>query len=255
MLALLLAPILFFGFLAWRDQAGAERLLPQFDAADVHRIEMQRAGQSLVIVREEGADWRIPSAADAPGDATRIDAALQRLAAMAGKPVDAATPAPPREPVVVRLFGKTGTPLAQAAFWTTEARRLPDGPRLAIAKPPALPLWPSAWSSQQPPSIDPASVVKAERLTPDGPMALTDAQAAEVATMLGRLAAADFVAASSVDWSGARMLRVTLVDGSLIDLAQVPDGEGRFHLRLASDTKADVRSSRRLAFRVSGALP
>lgn len=258
-LALLLAPMLFFGFLAWRDQAGTEPVLPQFDAADVHRMELQRAGQRLTLTRgdgdSDGGDWRIPSAADAPGDAVRIQAALQRLANMEGKPIDPAAPPPAREPMVVRLFDKSGAPMAEAAFWGAEARRLPDGARLAIQKPPALPLWPSAWSSQKPPRIDPATVVKAERLTPAGPVQLSDAQAAEVATLLGRLSSEDFVAASSVDWSGAGMLRVTLLDGSLIDLAQVPDGEGRFHLRLASDTQADVRASRRLAFRVSRTLP
>lgn len=255
-LALLLAPILIFGILALREQAGRERVLPRFSVEDVGRIEIAHSGQTLMLARSEGKDdWIIPSAADAPGDPGRIAAALQRLAKLEGKPVDAAVPPPNREPVRVRLVDRAGKPLAEGAFWSREARALPDGPRLALEKPPALPLWPSAWSSQKPPAIDPATVVKVERLTADGPLALPDEAAAGVAAMLGRLSAGDFVAGSSVDWSGARLVRVTLVDGSAIDLAQVPDGEGRYHLRLASDTHADVRASRRLAFRVSEPLP
>ena len=254
-LALLLAPLLIFGFLALREQAGRERLVPHFDIADVHQIDLSHAGQKLILTRQDDGKWVIPSAADAPADAARIEAALQRLSKLEGEPLDAKTPPPPRDPVVVRLAGKDGKPLAETAFWSREGRALPDGPRLAIDKAPALPLWPSAWSTQQPPRISPADVLKVERLTPDGPVALPDAAAADIAAMLGRLSAGDFVAAGSVNWVGARMVRVTLVDGTAIDLAQVPDGEGRFHLRLASDTHADVRASRKLAFRVSEPLP
>lgn len=261
-LALLLAPVLFFGFVALREQVGRERALPHFSPDEVARIELSHAGEELVLSRKaaagpDGAQWSIPTAADAPGDAARIRAALVRLAKLEGKPVDSDAPAPAakREPVILRLLDAKGKPLAEAAFWSREVRPIPDGPLLAIEKPPALPLWPSAWSSQKPPRIDPSTVVKAERLTPEGPVALPDSDAAEIAAMLGGLSAGDFVAASGVDWMGARMVRVTLLDGSAIDLAQVPDGEGRFHLRLASDTRADVRASRRLAFRVSKALP
>ena len=256
-LALLLAPILFFGFLAFREQAGNERVLSRFDKAQVARIELGHGEQNLVLARAGPHEWVIPSAAGAPADAVRIDAALDRLAALEGKPAADAAPASAhgRAPVTVRLLDAKGAPLAEAAFWTHAARALPDGPLLAIARPPALPLWPSAWSSQKAPQIDAAKVLKAERLTAAGPVALSDAEAARVAAMLGRLSATDFVAAGSVDWAGARMVRVTLVDGTAIDLAQVPDGEGRYHLRLASDTHADVRAARKLAFRVSGVLP
>ena len=255
-LALLLAPVIFFAFLGFRDQLGREKLVPRFEAADVARIELSHDGQQLALARNPAdGKWSIPSAADAPGDAARIEAALQRLARLEGRPLDPATPAPSRAPVKVRLLDSEGKPLAESAFWSHEARALPNGPRLQIEKPPALPFWPSAWSSQQAPRIDPAKVVKVERLTAEGPEALPDSAAAEVVKMLGRLSAVNFVAGSSVDWSGARMLRVTLVDGTTIDMAQVPDGEGRYHLRLASDTQADVRAARRLAFRVSEVLP
>lgn len=255
MLVLLLAPLLYFGFMALREQAGLERLFSRIDTADVARIELSHQAQTLVLAKGADGQWRVPSAADAPGDPAKIEAALKRLAAIEGKPLEASAPSPPREPVVVRLFDGKGAPLAQAAFWSREGRLLPEGARLALEKPPALPLWPSAWSSQKAPRIDPAKVLKAERLTPEGPVALPDKEAAAVAAILGKLSPTDFVAASSVDWTGARMVRVTLVDGKAIDLAQVPDGEGRHHLRLASDTDADVRSSRKLAFRVSEVLP
>lgn len=256
-LALLLAPILFFGFLAFREQAGNEHVLPRFDKAQVARIELSHGEQNLVLARQGPQKWLIPSAADAPADSARIEAALDRLAALEGKPAGDPAPAsgPKREPVIVRLLDAKGSALAEAAFWTHEAHALPDGPRLSVSKPPALPLWPSAWSSQKAPQIDAAKVLKAERLTAAGPVALSDAEAAKVAAILGRLSATDFVSGGSVDWAGARMVRVTLVDGTAVDLAQVPDGEGRYHLRLASDTHADVRASRKLAFRVSEVLP
>lgn len=254
-LALLLAPVLIFGFLALRERVGIERALPHFDPAEVARIELSHADEELVLARIAGGEWRIPTAADVPADAGRIRAALERLSKLEGKPVDGGTPDAKRDPVTLRLLDAKGKPLAEAAFWSREVHPLPDGPLLAIEKPPALPMWPSAWSSQKPPRIDPAKVMKAERLTAEGPVALTDAEAANVAAILGGLSAGDFVAADTVDWTGAEMVRVTLLDGAIIDLAQVPDGEGRFHLRLASDTQADVRASRRLAFRVSKALP
>ncbi|MCG2840484.1 hypothetical protein L6Q21_05765 [Sandaracinobacter sp. RS1-74] len=254
-LALLLVPLVVFGFLAVRDQAGRERLLPRFDPADVARLELSRGGEALELRRAPSGEWTIPSAADVPGDPARIEAALDRLARLDGRPMEAKAPRPNREPVRLRLLDEQGKPLAEAAFWSREAEALPDGPRLAMEKPPALPLWPSAWSSQQPPRIDPAGVVKAERLTLAGPQPLTDSETAEVATLLGQLSPVGFVAGSRIDWKGARLLRVTLVDGSFIDLAQVPDGEGRYYLRLASDTDAGVRATRRLAFRVSKPLP
>jgi hypothetical protein len=69
------------------------------------------------------------------------------------------------------------------------------------------------------------------------------------------MSAKDFVPGSSVDWMGARHVRVRLTDGSAIDLQQVPDGEGRYFLRLASDTLTEVRAARSYAFRVAKPLP
>ena len=104
MLALLLAPVLFFGILAFREQAGRERVLPRFEAQDVRRVELAYGGQALVLVRAgKDAPWLIPTAANAPGDAARIEGALQRLAKLEGKPLDATAPAPTREPVTLRL--------------------------------------------------------------------------------------------------------------------------------------------------------
>lgn len=222
----------------------------------MRRIELSHERQTLILVRQdEKAPWLIETAAMAPADPDRVNAALARWAALDGKSTGAGAAVPPRPPVTLRLKDGRDRTLAQAAFWSGAARRLPDGWLVAIPKPPALPLWPSAWSSVQPPRLDPSLIVKAERLMASGPVALSDAATADIAAMLGRLSAGDFAAGSAVDWAGARLARVTLVDGTVTDLAQVPDGEGRYYLRLASDTRADVRATRKLAFRVSEPLP
>jgi hypothetical protein len=98
-------------------------------------------------------------------------------------------------------------------------------------------------------------VVKAERVSPEGVTPLSSTQAAEAAALLAALSPEEFVAGSSVDWAGAKQLRLTLADGTLIDVQQVPDGAGRYHLRLASATDTGVRLARRYAFRVDAALP
>jgi hypothetical protein len=199
--------------------------------------------------------WEILSAADAPGNAARIEAAIGTLVRLRGQAVPDGTPPPRREPLEVRLSDRDGKVLGHAGFWSREAARLPDGPRLSVADLPALPLWQSAWSSLKPPLIVPGEVAAVERLTPDGPVALSTDAAVEVARVLGGLSATDFVSGATVSWAGARLLRVRMADGSAIDLQQVPDGEGRYHLRLTSDTRTDVRAARRFAFRVGVALP
>jgi hypothetical protein len=256
-LALLLLPILLVGGLALRDARGREALLPGLDdPEDVARIEIARGREQVVLARRlDTGRWEILSAADAPGDAERIEAAIRRLSEIRAMPVAAGTPPPRREPLEVRLTGRDGRELGHAALWTNEARRLPDGPRLALEKAPALPLWPSAWSSLTPPVIDATKVAQVERLTDSGAEPLDSAAAAQVATLLGRLSATDFMPGSSVNWAGARQLRVTMSDGRLIDVQQVSDGDGRYFLRLASETDPAIRQARRFAFRTTESLP
>jgi hypothetical protein len=256
LLALLLAPLLIFGVQLARREAGTEALLPGLDRAEVARIEIARGRDQVVLARrmDTGA-WEVLSAADAPADDARIATAIDRLARLKGRPVPPGTPAQPREPLEVRLSDAKGASLGHAAIWHSEAARLPSGERLAIANAPALPLWQSAWSSLQPPRIPAEEVALVERLTPEGPVALSTDEAVVVAQMLDGLAREDFVAGATVSWAGARLLRVRMADGQAIDLQQVPDGEGRYHLRLTSDTRTDVRAARRFAFRVTEPLP
>jgi hypothetical protein len=256
LLALMLAPLLIFGAQILRREAGTERLLPGLDTEAVARIEIARGREQVVLGRriDTGA-WEVLSAAEAPGNAARIEAVVARLARLKGAPLPAGTPPQSREPLEIRLSDVKGRVLGHAAFWTSEAARLPDGTRLAISDAPALPLWQSAWASLTPPKIMASEVAVVERLSPEGPVPLSTEEAVGVAKMLGGLTATDFVAGATVRWMGARTLRVRMADGQLIDLQQVPDGEGRFHLRLTSDTRTDVRATRRFAFRVSDPLP
>jgi hypothetical protein len=256
LLALMLAPLLIFGVQMARRDAGTQRLLPGLEADAVARIEIARGREQVVLGRrmDTGA-WELLSAADAPGDEARIAATLDRLADLRGRPLPEGAPPQRREPLEIRLSDAQGRVLGHAAFWTGEAARLPGGPRLAVDGAPALPLWQSAWASLSPPRIVAGEVAAVERLTPDGPELLPTDAAVEVARMLGGLTATDFVAGASVSWAGARQLRVRMADGQVIDLQQVPDGEGRFHLRLTSDTWTDVRAVRRFAFRVREPLP
>lgn len=256
LLALLLAPLLIFGVQHLRREAGTQALLPGLDRAAVARIEIARGREQVVLARrlDTGA-WELLSAADAPADAARIADAIDRLAKLKGRPLPADTPAQTREPLEVRLSDERGVPLGHAAIWHSEAAQLPSGVRLAIADAPALPLWQSAWSSLRPPRIPAAEVAVVERLAPGGPVPLPTDEAVRVAKMLDRLAPEDFVAGATVSWAGARLLRVRMTDGQAIDLQQVPDGEGRYHLRLTSDTRTDVRAARHFAFRVTEPLP
>ncbi len=251
MLALLLAPMLAFGVWLGVDRLQSRAVLPGLDADAVRRIELSRGDEKLVLVRR-GDAWVVASAADAPGDARKIAAALHRLQSLRGKPIGG-TPVQARMPLEIRL--QTGDGEKAAAFWPGEGRLLPDGERLALAQTPALPLWPSAWSDLAPPRIDPAGVASVARLTAEGVQPLGADAAVVVAKILNDLSATGFVAGSGVDWGGAKLLRVTFVDGSALDLQQVPDGDGRYYLRLASEDRADVRAVRRFAFRVVEPLP
>ena len=256
-LALLLAPLLLFGAREILRSAGTEKLMPGVDAAaDVARIEIARGHDQVVLARraDTGA-WEILSAADAPGNAAMIEATIRALADLRGAPRLADTAPPVREPLEVRLTARSGDTIGHAAFWVGEARRLPDGPRLALEGQPALPLWPSAWTSLAPPAIAASDVASVHRLSARGAEVLPPAERNAVTRMLAALDARDFASSATVNWAGARQLRVLLADGSSVDLQQVPDGEGRFFLRMTSDSRTDVREARRYAFRVADPLP
>ncbi|MGL6044490.1 MAG: hypothetical protein ACRC1J_11250 [Sandaracinobacteroides sp.] len=255
-LTLLLAPFVLVGAQAWQRQAGTVALMPAFAATSVAKIEMAAGRDQVVLGRRlDTGRWEILSAADAPGDSARIAATIERLRELRGKPLPEGAPPSRTEPLEVRLQDAEGRVLGHAAIWPGEVRRLPDGLRLAIAAPPALPLWPSAWSTLAAPKVPVGSIAQVERLTPAGPVALGTEDAVRVAALLESLSAKDFVAGSSVNWMGASLLRVRLADGNSLDLQQVSDGDGRFHLRLTSDTLTQIRATRHFAFRVSEALP
>lgn len=254
-LALLLAPMLLLGGQHLWQSRGTEPVVPAFDPDAVARVELARGDARVLLARGSDGGWIIPSAADAPADAARVSAALDRLADLRGRPVAADEGPDMREPLRLRLSDAAGRPLAEADFWASQARARPAGTRLAIERPPALPLWPSAWSSLKAPRVPADRIAAVEELTPEGPRLLPPEDTVEVARILADLTAKDFVAGASVSWGGARMLRVKLTDGAVIDLQQVSDGDGRYHLRLTSDTLESVRAARRYAFRVAEPLP
>ena len=110
LLALLLAPLLIFGVQLARRQSGAEQLLPGLDPDAVARIELARGREQVVLGRRQDTGaWEVLSAADAPGNAARITATLDKLAGLKGRTVPEGTPLQRREPLEIRL---AGTPLA-----------------------------------------------------------------------------------------------------------------------------------------------
>jgi hypothetical protein len=233
--------------------------MPDLPGADaVVRIEMARGRDQVVLARRADTDgWIVASAADAPGDVARIEALVSRLGRLSGPPLEG--PPSPREPLEVRLTGRDGRVLGHAGFLTGAAQARdgsgrPAGPWIALSQTPALPLWPSAWSSLTPPRIVAAQVAHVDRIRADGRERLPVPEAARVALRLERLSAVGFVDAARVNWAGAEAFRVTLADGQAIDLQTVPDGEGGFFLRLTSDTLAEVRAARGFAFRLPESL-
>lgn len=227
-----------------------EALFPGLDPAEIGAIDMERAGHGVRLVRA-GEAWVIDSAAGAPADPKRVDALVDRLRRLRlGRP---AAPAPDIEPVRLLLHDRNGNRLGAAAFRPGAAAVLGAdgalGPWRVPDRMPALPLWPSAWTSLVAPAIPVASVATAVELTAGGARPLDPARREQIAVALGRLSARGFVAASSIDWAGARLLRVGLRDGSTVDLQTVPDGRGGAWVRLTSDTRADIRAARRYAFR------
>ncbi|MFN3371464.1 MAG: hypothetical protein ACK4Z0_08065 [Sphingomonadaceae bacterium] len=215
---------------------------------------MARGREQVVLARRlDTGDWVVVSAADAPGDSARIEALVERLRRLSGPPLAEAPSS--SEPLEIRLADREGRVLGHAGFLAGAAQARdpagrPQGPWVALARTPALPLWPSAWSSLRPPRIAATDVARVERITADGRQPLAGSEAARVALKLERLGAVGFVAAATVNRAGAERYRVTLADGQAIDVETVPDGEGGVRLRLTSDTLPEVRAARVYAFRL-----
>jgi hypothetical protein len=253
---LLLLPSLLLGGQALRSHLATAPLMPGLQPDEVARIELARGREQVVLARraDTGA-WEILSAADAPADAARIARTLAELKALRGPPIPAGTPPPRAEALELRLSDARGETLGAAGFWSDQAAARPPGPRIALARPPALPLWQSAWSTLGPPPIPVERIAAIERLTPEGPVLLDSGQTGAAATLLAGLGPKDFVAGAGVSWAGSNLYRVRLTDGQAIDIQQVPDGEGRWHLRFTSDTLTEIRAIRRFAYRSERALP
>lgn len=255
-LALFLLPALLLGGLALRTHRATAPVLPGLEPDRVARIELARGREQVVLARRQDTGaWEILSAADAPGDEDRIARTLAALKALRGVPAAPGTAAPAAEPLELRLSDADGATLAAAGFHAGEAVQRPSGTRLALKAVPALPLWPSAWSSLEPPAIPVERIAAVERLTAQGPVPLDSEQTVAAATLLAGLSARDFVGGASVSWAGSSLYRIRLSDGQAIDVQQVPDGEGRWHLRFTSDTLTDIRAARRFAFRSEKPLP
>jgi hypothetical protein len=255
-LALVLLPFLIFGaFALWRTLA-TTAVFPGLPAAgDIARIEIAREREQVVLARQANGRWVLLSADEAPGDDARIAAAIRQLRELRGTAVAADTPPPRREGVEIRLTDAAGKTVGHARFWTDEAMPMPGGQRLAIAKAPALPLWPSAWSALQPPGIAAVDVVSARRITPAGATDLSEADVRALAAMLAGLSATGFVPARTVNWAGADYVQVTLRGGGVVEAQAVPADDGGHHVRLTSDTLPDVKAARAFAFRLERGLP
>lgn len=248
-LALALLPFV-IALLLFVGRGTGEPLFPALDPAEIGTIELERAGHGVRLVRTGNA-WRIASAADAPADPHRVDALVDRLRRLRpGRPLPAMAG---MEPLRLVLRDRNGRWLAAAAFRPGAAARLGadglPGPWQELDRMPALPLWPSAWTSLVAPVIPAAAVADAVELTPGGPRPLDLAGRERVADLLGRLSVRGFTGAADIDWSGARLLRLRLRDGSSVDIQTVSDGRGGGWVRLTSDTRADLRAMRRYAFR------
>jgi len=262
-LVLVLLPLLAFGALAVQDRARQQPLLAEFQPEAVAEIELSHGDQSLLLRKRAGiGPWEILSAADAPGDAARIGTLLDSLARLEGRPIEQDSESGPGNaaPVEVRLAGPDGTVIARLAFWSGHARRLDGspldgGPLLAVREAPLLPLWASPWSNLRPPKIDSTRLARAERITPEGLRPLDDGTAAAIALVLGKLTAVQFVPAFDLNWTRARMLRLTMLDGTRIDAMETTDAAGRIYLRFESPTDEEVRAVRRFAFRTAEPLP
>jgi len=256
-LALALLPFIIFGLQALWRATQTEVLFPAMPGArDIGRIEIARGTEQVVLHRKlDTGAWVLLSAEDAPGDKARIEATLEALRALRGEPVAAGMPAPRREGLELRLSDRKGREVGHAIFWTGEASRLPDRRRLGLQQIPALPLWPSAWSTLQPPKIAPEDIVSATRISPGKAEPLSASQVRALSNLLAGLSATGFVPARQVNWAAADYVQAVTRSGALIEVQAAPAGKGEYHLRLTSDRLPEVRAVRAFAFQSQTGLP
>lgn len=256
-LALALLPFLIFGLAAlWHGQM-TEALFPDMPGAkDIGRIEIARGTEQIVLHRKlDTGAWVLLSADDAPGDKARIEAVLKALRDLRGTPVATDTPLPRREGLELRLSDRKGREVGHAVFWTGQASRLPEQRRLDLRKIPALPLWPSAWSTLEPPKIAADDIVSATRITPGTAVALAEPEVRALAKLLSELSATGFVPARQVNWAAADYVQAKTRSGALIEVQAAPAGQGSYHVRLTSDSLPGVRAVRAFAFQAPAGLP
>lgn len=256
-LALALLPFLIFGLVAlWRGQM-TEALFPQMPGAgDIGRIEIARGTDQVVLHRKlDTGAWVLLSADAAPGDKERIEATLEALRDLRGTPVATDTPLPRREGLELRLSDRKGKEVGHAVFWTGQASRLPEQRRLDLQHIPALPLWPSAWSTLEPPKIAADDIVSATRIIPGAAVALAEPKVQALAKQLSELSATGFVPARRMNWAAADYVQAKTRSGALIEVQAVPAGQGRYLVRLTSESLPEVRAVRDFAFQTPVGLP
>lgn len=243
-LALLVVPLLLLVIGVGRDGRG-DGLFPGLQPDAVHRVEMARGRQQVILARRaDTGRWAVLSAADAPARDDRVLRLLDGLAGIRGKPV---TDRGRGEPLEIRLSAADGTILGHAAIRPGIATRLPEGTALAVTGLPALPLWQSAWADVTAPRIAPTDIVGVRR---GGQPADEDALTAARRLATG-LSARGLVAAGSVNWAGATSVQLMLANGDRVDIQQVPDGPGAWLVRLNAEERPDIRAARVYAFRTS----
>ncbi len=259
-LAVLAAPALAIpGVLGWQALS-TQPLFDHLDPDTVARITISKQAEghhSRPLVLEKGPDgWIIRSAANAPADSRKIAAVLGQLADLRGPAADSSDADIQTSRLEVHLADRNGRELAAAAFRDTLASRLPSGPAIIAPTLPALPDWPSGWTTLEPPKIAVGRIVAVEAIGErQPPVRLPPEAVAQTVAILLSLSPQGFTGSNQVDWSGATSLRVLLDDGATIRLDQVPDGGGRYLLRLSGDrgTRHDLGSA--YAFRVERPLP
>ncbi len=221
-------------------------LRPGPDRPEIARVELAQGRDQLVLQRRlDTGQWVIASADDAPGDAARIETLIDTALAVEFDGPAAALPA--AEPLELRLTARDDRVLRHLALWPGVARELPDGApfasRLALPK-----LAPSAWSSLRPPVIDPAAILAARLVRPEGATDLAPAEVATLAASLARLSADGWVPARALDWTVADYVQATRADGAIIEIQRLALPDGRRFVRLTSDRDPALRASRFFAF-------
>jgi hypothetical protein len=256
LLAALLLAVVLVAAQQWWIRRG-DTLFPDLDRVEqVAKVEMARGREQVVLARraDTGA-WSVLSAADAPGNEARITATLQALKGLRGKGEPGGAEDPRIEPLELRLSDASDRVLGHARILPGKAIRAEDGMVIPLEQMPALPLWQSAWSDLEPPRIRPADIVAVHRIGPNGRELLDDGGKAAVADMLDTLTAQGFMAAATVPWASARTVQLTMADGALVDIQQVPLSDRMHLIRMTSDSRPDIRVAREWAFRTTRTLP